>query len=162
MHVKTRTRMLRPMALMLSVAALFGLSACEPNTGKTAGQQLDTVLARTGQAAETAAAKTSAIASETKARIEASPVARDAAAAIGEAGGKMSRAADDAAITATISAGLAKDPELSAAKIDVDTQSGKVILTGPAPSDAAKARAEELARRAAGVTAVDNRLEIRG
>jgi osmotically-inducible protein OsmY len=37
------------------------------------------------------------------------------------AGAAASATADDAAITASVSAGLAKDPDLSAIKIDVDT-----------------------------------------
>ena len=64
-------------------------------------------------------------------------------------------------ITAAVSTGLAKDPDLSAIKIDVDTKGGQVTLSGPAPNAAAKARAEEIAKSVKGVSAVDNRLELK-
>ena len=68
--------------------------------------------------------------------------------------------ARDAAITTQINADLARDPELSALKIDVDTTDGKVVLNGTAPNDAAKERAAAKALAVAGVTAVDNRLRV--
>ncbi len=73
----------------------------------------------------------------------------------------MAKAADDATITAAVSAGLAKDPDLSAIKIDVDTQAGKVTLRGPAPNPVAKERAEEIAKNVKGVSSVDNQLEVK-
>jgi hyperosmotically inducible protein len=73
----------------------------------------------------------------------------------------VSATVDDAAITASVSAGLAKDPDLSAIKINVDTKGGAVSLKGPAPTAAAKARAEEIAKGVQGVTSVDNQLEVR-
>jgi osmotically-inducible protein OsmY len=78
-----------------------------------------------------------------------------------EAGAAVSATVDDAAITASVSAGLAKDPDLSAIKINVDTKAGAVSLKGPAPTAAAKARAEEIAKGVQGVTSVDNQLEVR-
>ncbi|HEY9223039.1 MAG TPA: BON domain-containing protein, partial [Variovorax sp.] len=68
---------------------------------------------------------------------------------------------DDMAITASVSSSLAKDPELSAARIDVDTQGGVVKLQGPAPSAAAKARAGDIARAVKGVSSVDNQLDVK-
>jgi len=56
---------------------------------------------------------------------------------------------------------LAKDPGLSALRIDVDTRGGEVTLSGSAPDLAAKDRASQLAWGIKGVTRVDNRLEIR-
>ena len=78
------------------------------------------------------------------------------------AGAAMSASVDDAAITSSVSAGLAKDPDLSAIKIDVDTKGGVVSLKGPAPNAAAKARAEEIAKGVQGVTSVNNQLEVKG
>jgi len=79
-----------------------------------------------------------------------------------DAGAAMSATLDDAAITASASAGLAKDPDLSAIKIYVDTKGGAVSLKGPAPTAAAKARAEEIAKGVQGVTSVNNQLEVKG
>ena len=69
---------------------------------------------------------------------------------------------DDATITAQVSAGLAKDPDLSAVKINVDTQNGAVTLNGPAPNLAAKDRAQTIAKSIKGVTSVTNLLVISG
>jgi hyperosmotically inducible periplasmic protein len=74
---------------------------------------------------------------------------------------KMGEAIDDAAITASISASLAKDADLSAIKIDVDTKNGRVSLHGPAPSELAKTRASTIAQSVKGVVSVDNQLTIK-
>jgi hyperosmotically inducible protein len=68
--------------------------------------------------------------------------------------------AGDAAITVAVSAALAKDSQLSAMRIDVDTDGGRVVLNGSAPSTAAKERATMLARGVDGVKSVDNRLAV--
>ena len=81
--------------------------------------------------------------------------------AVKDAGAAVSATVDDAAITASVSAGLAKDPDLSAIKINVDTKGGAVSLKGPAPTAAAKARAEEIAKGVQGVTSVSNELEVK-
>ena len=67
---------------------------------------------------------------------------------------------DDATITAKVNATLAKDPDLSALKINVDTVGGKVTLNGPAPTTVARDRAETLAKSVEGVTAVNNQLVV--
>ena len=69
-------------------------------------------------------------------------------------------AIDDASITAQVNAGLAKDPDLSAVKINVDTVNGKVTLNGPAPSTVARDRAETIAKAVGGVTSVNNQLVV--
>jgi osmotically-inducible protein OsmY len=66
----------------------------------------------------------------------------------------------DAAITASIKAGIAKDPELSVMRINVDTNDGKVSLYGSAPNEAARQRAQSIAQNEKGVTAVDNKLAV--
>jgi osmotically-inducible protein OsmY len=66
----------------------------------------------------------------------------------------------DAAVTASVNADLAKDPDLSALKINVDTVNGHVTLHGTAPSENAKQRATKLAGNTKGVTSVDNQLTI--
>ena len=66
----------------------------------------------------------------------------------------------DAAITAEVTAALAKDPGLSALKIDVDTANGRVVLHGKAPTPAARDRATQLAQNVKGVVSVDNQLVV--
>ena len=82
----------------------------------------------------------------------------DASAALS----KAEEAVSDVSITAAVSAGLAKDPDLSALKINVDTRDGVVSLNGPAPSAAAKARAESIAQAVKGVKSVHNNLSAPG
>jgi len=67
---------------------------------------------------------------------------------------------DDAVITAGVKTEIAKDPDLSALKINVDTSDGKVALRGTAPSNLAKEHATTLAAGVKGVTDVDNRLSV--
>ena len=74
---------------------------------------------------------------------------------------KAGNKAKDVAITTSIKAELARDPTLSALKIDVDTAAGSVALLGSAPDAAAKERATTLARKVGGVVGVDNQLVIR-
>ena len=69
-------------------------------------------------------------------------------------------AIDDAGITTKVKAALAVDPALSAARIEVHTDNGIVRLDGPAPDEAAKARATVLAGAPQGVRGVDNRLAL--
>jgi len=132
----TTTTHQRTAALIAGLLALT-LAACNKTDDRTAGEKVDSGVAKTEQMASDAKAKT-----------------EQGASAMGE---KI----DDAQITASVSAGLAKDSELSAIKIDVDTQGGKVMLTGPAPTVAAKARAEEIARSVKGVSTVENKLEVK-
>jgi len=73
-----------------------------------------------------------------------------------QVGGSM----QDASITAAVKTALAADPALSALKIQVTTTDGVVHLTGPAPDDKARERAQVLAAAPAGVTSVDNQLVV--
>ncbi|MBB6563051.1 osmotically-inducible protein OsmY [Acidovorax soli] len=146
--MNTAQRSTHRIASVLAVSALaLGLAACSKTEDATVGQRLDSAVDRTEQAA-------------TDARIKAE-------AAMQSAGNKMeqgSQAAkekiDDATITAQVSAGLAKDPDLSAIKIDVDTVNGSVTLNGPATTPAAKQRAETIASAVKGVTSVNNQLTV--
>jgi osmotically-inducible protein OsmY len=148
------------LAVLLAGAALT-LAACDNAGNRTAGEKLDSAIAKTEQAADTAAAKTAEALKEAKAKIDASGTAAEVKDAAKNAGAAVSATVDDAAITASVSAGLAKDPDLSAIKIDVDTKGGVVSLKGPAPTAAARARAEEIAKGVQGVTSVNNQLEVR-
>jgi osmotically-inducible protein OsmY len=66
----------------------------------------------------------------------------------------------DAAITTSIKTDLLKDPYLSAAKVEVDTEQGIVTLRGIAASDASRERAGHMAASIAGVRQVNNQLMV--
>lgn len=68
---------------------------------------------------------------------------------------------DDMAITASISAAFAKDSDLSAIRIDVDTKNGNVTLSGPAPTASARDKATAIAKGIKGVSSVDNKLMVK-
>ena len=67
---------------------------------------------------------------------------------------------DDAVITTSVNAELAKDPALSALSINVDTSNGAVALRGTAPDATSRERATQLASAVKGVTSVDNQLTV--
>ena len=67
---------------------------------------------------------------------------------------------DDTVITASVKTEIAKDAELSALQVNVDTDNGRVALRGSAPSMAAKEHATSLAAAVKGVASVDNQLSI--
>jgi hyperosmotically inducible periplasmic protein len=68
---------------------------------------------------------------------------------------------DDATITTSVKTSLAKDKDLSALAISVDTAAGAVSLKGTAPDAAAKDRATQLASAVKGVQSVDNQLTVK-
>lgn len=174
------------LALLAAAAALTaGLAACNKADDRTAGQKLDDAIERTEQAAQDA--KDSAAEAAQEAKEATQEAAADAQAAASEAGASISAAASEAgaaisaaasevkaevsaaaeragdaigdvAITASVNAGLAKDEELSALSINVDTKDGHVTLNGTAPNAAAKERATSIAREVEGVKSVDNQL----
>lgn len=154
--------MIQPRQRMLSILAVsalaLGLTACGKTDDQTAGQKLDSAVARTEQAAGNAQQRTEQAASTAGARIE------EGAARVGDATSNAANSAMDvageAATTAEIKAALVKDSELSALQINVDTKGGTVTLNGTAPSDSAKARAEEIAKGVKGVAAVNNMLTV--
>ena len=154
------------LAVLVAGTALT-LAGCDKSG--TAGEKLDSAVSKTERAADTAAAKTGEALKDAKAKVDASGTAAEVKEGMAnvkeaakEAGAAVSATVDDAAITASVSAGLARDPDLSALKINVDTKAGAVSLKGPAPTAAAKARAEEIAKGVQGVTSVSNQLEVKG
>ena len=147
-------------ALTLSVVILAALSACgKKDDGQTAGQKLDAAVASTEKAA--AEAKAKAEASMAKAGDAMKDAARKAEASGTITAGSLAGKANDAAITASISAEFAKDADLSAIKIDVDTKDGHVTLLGPAPTTAARDKATILAKSIKGVASVSNKLTVK-
>ena len=151
---------LRPLAILVAASLALALSACnKQDEGKTAGQQLDSAIAKTEDAAARAKAKAesemaSAGAAVKNATQSAESSGKDMAAKAGE---KI----DDLTITTTVTAGFAKDPDLSVLKINVDTRDGAVTLKGSAPTSAARDKAADLAKAVKGVKSVDNKLEVK-
>ncbi|MCJ0765120.1 BON domain-containing protein [Variovorax terrae] len=160
-HFRAAGRRFGGAAAAVSAAALLlALGACsKQQDNATVGQQIDSAVAKTEQAAEKA--KDEAQSSMAAAGSAVKDAAQDAKATTQETVDKMSATIDDATITAAVTAGLAKDPDLSAIKINVDTQGGRVSLTGPAPSAEARERASVIAKSIKGVQAVDNQLTIK-
>ncbi|HWI10737.1 MAG TPA: BON domain-containing protein [Burkholderiaceae bacterium] len=76
------------------------------------------------------------------------------------AAAKMGEKVDDAVITTAVKTELAKDPDLSALRINVDTANGRVALKGKAPSNEAREHATTLAQNVKGVVSVDNQLAV--
>ena len=145
----TRSRLNVLATLLCAVAAAASLAACNrPAEERTAGQKLDGALAQIESKADEVAA-------------EAREVGRDAQQAAGTAIDAVTDKAKDAAITTTINAELAKDSQLSALQVDVDTMDGRVVLRGTAPDTASRERATALAQSVDGVKSVDNQLEVK-
>lgn len=146
-------------ATILAVSALaLGLSACGKKEEPTAGQRLDSAVAKTEQAAAEARAKAESAMQNAETKVEQG--AANAESSVKEAANKGMVFLSDAEITAQISASLAKDPDLSAVKINVDTANGRVTLKGPAPSTVARERAEGIAKAVNGVSSVNNQLVV--
>lgn len=82
----------------------------------------------------------------------ASPARADA-----ESGGQT---IDDATITAQIKTQLLADDVSRSSNIKVDTEQGQVTLSGTAPHEEAKFRAQEIAENIGGVAAVANNLVV--
>jgi hyperosmotically inducible protein len=69
---------------------------------------------------------------------------------------------DDAAITAEVKAKLATDGDINPFNIDVDTNEGVVTLQGRVEKEAARTKAEQLARETNGVRRVINLVKVGG
>jgi len=144
---------------ILAVSALaLGLAACGKTEEPTVGQRLDSAVEKTEQAAADARVKAESAMQSAETKMEQG--AANAEATAKDAANTAKGAIDDATITAQVNAGLAKDPDLSALKINVDTVNGKVTLNGPAPSTVARDRAETIAKSVTGVTSVNNQLVV--
>ena len=144
-------------ASILAVSALaLGLAACGKTEEPTVGQRLDSAVEKTEQAAADARVKTESAMQSAETRMEQG--AANAEATAKDATNTARGAIDNATITAQVDAGLAKDPDLSALKINVETVNGKVTLNGPAPSTVARDRAEAIAKSVTGVTSVNYQL----
>jgi hyperosmotically inducible periplasmic protein len=125
-------------ALLLGVAGLLALAGCSRDAPeRTAGERLDTAVEKTEEKLG-----------------EARQSVEDAAKATGTA-------ITDTAITAAVKTQLAGDADLKMLDIQVETQSGHTVLQGRVPDESARDRATRIASAVTGVSAVDNRLEVR-
>lgn len=132
------------------IASALALAACgKTEQNSTSGEKLDAAISNVEQ-------KTDSVGKDVRQGLDAARA--DTADAID----KLKADTQDASITTQVTAELARDPELSALKIDVDTHAGKVVLRGTAPSDAARNRAVTLVRAVSGVVDVDNQLRVGG
>jgi osmotically-inducible protein OsmY len=142
-----------------ALAAALVLTACsKPDSDATVGQQVDSAVASARQVATEAKSVAKSAAKEVTANARTD--LDQAAEASKETTQQAAKTVTDAAITAAINAGIAKDPDLSVRRINVDTKEGHVVLYGSAPSEAARQRAQQIASAEQGVTAVDNKLAI--
>lgn len=137
------------LALSATLAVgVVGLSACQPKPDEpTVGQRVDGAINSAERAGD-------------KAKQDAKELAQDAKTAGSETLDKVGAGLSDASITTSVNAELAKDSQLSALAINVDTVGGKVILKGKAPNIDARARATTLATAVKGVVSVDNQLVV--
>ena len=153
------------LAIAGSLLVLMALGACgKTDDSQTVGQKVDSAIAKTEQVTREAKDKASAslAKAEETMKVDAQKAQDLTKTAVDKAADKISSTAQDVAITTSISAALAKDPDLSAIKIDVDTKGGAVTLTGPAPTAAARDKATVLAKAVKGVMSVDNKLAVKG
>ena len=162
------TDSLNRISLIAAAAALaLGLAACNKTDDRTVGQQVDAAVAKTEAAADEAKAKAEVAAQDAKNAAQSAGAdiragASDLAASASAAAADVKEAVADTAITASVKAGLAKDPDLSALQINVDTTNGAVSLQGTAPTTAAKERAVAIVREVKGVKSVTNLLKVQG
>ena len=74
---------------------------------------------------------------------------------------KAGTAIDDTAITTKVKAAMARDKDVSATSVSVETVKGEVRLSGFVDSNAEKQRAGQLALQVEGVRSVQNGLVVR-
>jgi hyperosmotically inducible protein len=145
---------------LLALVVVFSLGACSKEIDdRSVGQKVDATIAKVEQKTDAAVTKVEQKTDQTLASVKSG---MDSA---GTGTGNLVDSAkvklSDAAITTSINAELARDPALSALKINVDTSAGRVALHGTAPDASSRDRATVLAKGVDGVVAVDNLLEVR-
>ena len=146
--MKRTSRTAKPVLWAGALAAAAALAACQPAEEPLADQRMEPTAARADTGADEPRRDAAALPAE--------PMVADATRVAVDVNDKVA----DAAITASVNADLAKDTELSALQIDVDTTNGHVVLRGTAPSEAARERAARMASNVHGVTSVNNQLTV--
>lgn len=138
----TRSMTLR-VATALAIAAVLALAACERGTNSSLG------AAKNDSAAVGQPNPAPQLPSTPTSPADATATNPPAASA-----------SNDASITASVNAALARDAELAAMRIEVDTVDGKVALRGTAPNPSARERAAQIAQGVSGVRGIDNQLIV--
>ncbi|MEQ1686318.1 MAG: BON domain-containing protein [Burkholderiaceae bacterium] len=143
----------KPLMTMTAAAVLaaFTLAGCNKTDTSTSANDM---VNQTEKKAKEIGAEAS------KGMAEVKEAGRDLAQDAKQAGSEVADKVSDAVITSSVKAELVKDPNLSALKINVDTDGGRVLLQGTAPSSTAKDQAMKLAQAVKGVVSVDNQLKV--
>lgn len=141
-----RTRM-RPFTIVSAALLATTLLACGKSGDQTAGEKVDTAIAKTQQ-----------MGGEIKEGVKST--AADAAQATERMAADVGDKVKDAAITSAVNAKLMQDKNLSVAHINVDTVNGRVVLKGTAPDATAREHAQTLASSVDGVVGVDNQIVV--
>ncbi len=147
--MKKQTLMWPALGVLVTAMTLGGCSRRDDMTTATAPNSNDTVVAQAEPRAR-----------DNDLQAGARQAGQDASRAVGNAADAVSDKVADAVITTSVNAELAKDKALSATKINVDTEAGRVALRGTAPSEVARERATQLASNVKGVVNVDNQLKV--
>jgi hyperosmotically inducible periplasmic protein len=147
----------RKSLLVGAIAASLSLAACGDNRN-------DAATSRTGSTSPSSTAATT-----DRVTADASAAANRAGNTTERAGDKAAATADkvaanasDAATTAKVKSRLMAEPGIDSLQIDVDTNNGRVTLTGQVDTPAHRARAKELAGSVEGVTGVVDRMAVKG
>ncbi len=142
-------------AALVAVVVTVGCSQQDQANVKTA---TDDAVSQVRQDAKEVGAEASKGMAQAKEAVTAT--AQEAKEAAKVTGDKIGDKVSDAVITTTVKAELAKDKDLSALKINVDTANGRVALHGTAPSETARDHASALASGVKGVVNVNNQLIV--
>ena len=90
------------------------------------------------------------------------PVAReDHSSSMSEKAGSAREAVDDTLITTKVKTALLAEKGIDSGKISVETDQGKVMLSGDVKSPDQRQKAEGVARKVTGVKQVENKLQVK-
>ena len=124
----------------------------------TATAPADRMTADASKAMDRAGSTTSGAANSTA--TTAGTAANKMATGAGNAASSAGSAAGDAALTAKVKSKLMAEPGIESLKIDVDTESSKVILKGEVDTAANRDKAKQIARSTEGVTEVVDQMRV--
>ena len=151
-------------AFLVAGAIVAALAACSESEKAESRKNVDTAVEKTEDATVAAARKAADLAEKardnTVSYFKSPDVKEDidaARQALKNAGSALGSSANDTAITASVSAAIARDPELGPRQIEVASKSGAVKLSGWAPPAEAQTPAQPIARPGNGGATGDNR-----